>query len=155
MCHYHWPARNRWLRFEFHTAKMSQYKSNTAARMYVCMCGYENSTVILVNNVRLLLLWIWRNILGKSLEKETQVKTMEPKKLSTLRQIRPTLFMIGGLIGLHYGWFVLQQNEKLVPKEEQLTEQPIVTVGVPNVAKCVFHWEEKTIYSLMSKLFPF
>lgn len=55
---------------------------------------------------------------------------MERKQLTTFQKIRPTLIMVSAIVGLHYGWFLLQQNERLVPKEEQLSEQPILTVGV-------------------------
>lgn len=42
---------------------------------------------------------------------------------------KPTIVMVPALIGLHYGWFYLQGNEKLYPYAgSKLTEQPIVTV---------------------------
>lgn len=41
----------------------------------------------------------------------------------------PLIVMVPGLVGVHYGWFLLQQNEKLVPKGQQVNEQPIVTVS--------------------------
>lgn len=42
---------------------------------------------------------------------------------------KPVVVMGPVIVGLHWMWFKLQQNEQLVPKEEQLTEQPIITVS--------------------------
>lgn len=42
---------------------------------------------------------------------------------------KPVLVMGPGIVGLHWIWFKLQTNEKLVEKEEQLTELPIITVS--------------------------
>lgn len=39
----------------------------------------------------------------------------------------PIIVFVPLLIGLHYGWFALQ--ERIVPKNAQVTEQPIITVG--------------------------
>lgn len=44
----------------------------------------------------------------------------------------PVIVLVPTIIGFHYGWFLLQQNEKLVPKEKQTTEQPIVAVSESN-----------------------
>lgn len=53
--------------------------------------------------------------------------------LRTFYRNNSSLIVLGtGFIGVHYGWFVLQQDERLVPKEEQLTEQPIITVSLMN-----------------------
>lgn len=53
--------------------------------------------------------------------------------LRTFYRNNSALLVLGtGFIGVHYGWFVLQQDERLVPKEEQLTEQPILTVSLIN-----------------------
>lgn len=42
---------------------------------------------------------------------------------------KPVLVMGPALVGLHWMWFKLQQNQKLVAKEEQLTELPLLTVS--------------------------
>lgn len=54
--------------------------------------------------------------------------------------------MISGLIGIHYAWFYLQQNERIVPKEEQLTEQPIVTVGFKRTKYAVWPWKSVFLF---------
>lgn len=48
---------------------------------------------------------------------------------SVWSDFKPVLVMGTVLVGLHWMWFKLQQNPKLVPKEQQLTEQPIITVS--------------------------
>lgn len=40
----------------------------------------------------------------------------------------PVIVLVPAIVGIHYGWYLLQQNEKLVPKHQQVREQPIVTV---------------------------
>ncbi|OQR70021.1 hypothetical protein BIW11_11900 [Tropilaelaps mercedesae] len=50
--------------------------------------------------------------------------------LKTIKELilNPVTYVsVPGLIAIHYGWFKLQQNELFVPKEQQCTEQPIVT----------------------------
>lgn len=49
--------------------------------------------------------------------------------MGALRDYLPLIVMVPGLAGIHYGWYLLQQNEKLVPKHQQVNEQPIITVG--------------------------
>lgn len=49
--------------------------------------------------------------------------------MSTLwKKYAPVIVLVPAIVGIHYGWFLLQQNEKLVPKDQQVKEQPIVTV---------------------------
>lgn len=48
--------------------------------------------------------------------------------MGVLKDYLPLFIMIPGLVGVHYAWFSLQQNEKLVPKQQQVTEFPIVSV---------------------------
>lgn len=51
-----------------------------------------------------------------------------PKK-SFWNNWKPVLVMGPAFAGLHWMWFKLQQNPKLVAKEEQLTEMPLLTVS--------------------------
>lgn len=37
--------------------------------------------------------------------------------------------MIPSIIGLHYGWNILQNNENLVTADQKITEQPIIAVS--------------------------
>lgn len=39
------------------------------------------------------------------------------------------IVMIPSIIGLHYGWNILQNNENLVTAEQKITEQPIIAVS--------------------------
>lgn len=55
-----------------------------------------------------------------------------PKK-SFYNDYKPCIVMIPAIVALHFIWFKIQQNEKLVPKGEQLTEQPLVTVSARNM----------------------
>lgn len=51
-------------------------------------------------------------------------------KKSFWNDYKPLLVMGPVVVGLHWMWFKLQQNPKLVAKEEQLTELPIITVSI-------------------------
>lgn len=57
---------------------------------------------------------------------------MNPIKLSFYEKYKPIIVMSTGLIAVHYGWFYLQKNERIVPVSEQLTEFPITTVSQAN-----------------------
>ncbi|XP_034112745.1 uncharacterized protein LOC133839655 [Drosophila sulfurigaster albostrigata] len=48
-----------------------------------------------------------------------------PKKQSFLSRNLVAVVMIPSLIGIHYGWKVLQDNRKLVTVEEQIDLPPI------------------------------
>lgn len=50
--------------------------------------------------------------------------------MSTLwKKYAPVIVLVPAIVGIHYGWYLLQQNEKLVPKDQQVREQPIITVS--------------------------
>lgn len=42
----------------------------------------------------------------------------------------PVLVMVPALAAIHWGWFALQQ--RMVPPEQQVTEQPIISVSHRN-----------------------
>lgn len=52
--------------------------------------------------------------------------------MSFWEKYKPLIVMVPAIVGLHIGWFWLQGNEALNPeaKNEKLTEQPIVSVGL-------------------------
>lgn len=50
----------------------------------------------------------------------------------------PIIVLVPALVGIHYGWFYLQQNDRLVPKSQQLTEQPIVSVSTKRAYSILF-----------------
>lgn len=57
------------------------------------------------------------------------------KKVSFYRKYKPLVVMIPAIIAIHYGWFLLQKDERIVPKSEQLTELPVITVS--KMIKCL------------------
>lgn len=55
------------------------------------------------------------------------------------------IVMIPAIIGLHYGWNLLQNNENLVTADQKITGQPIVAVSYSYRAplKLCFHLHAK------------
>lgn len=51
-------------------------------------------------------------------------------KMGFVKDYLPVIVLVPGLVAVHYGWFLLQQNERLVPKQQQVTEQPILPVSI-------------------------
>lgn len=56
------------------------------------------------------------------------------KKVSFYQKFKPLVVMIPAIFAIHYGWFLLQKDERIVPKSEQLTELPVITVS--KIIKC-------------------
>ncbi|KAH8312111.1 hypothetical protein KR044_009448 [Drosophila immigrans] len=55
-----------------------------------------------------------------------------PKKQSFISRNLVAVVMIPSLIGIHYGWKILQDNRKLVTVEEQIDLPPITVSFVNN-----------------------
>lgn len=58
--------------------------------------------------------------------------------------------MIPVIVALHFAWFKLQQNEKLVSRNEQLNEQPLITVSL--IKKTTIYYSFALLKSLMIRL---
>lgn len=78
--------------------------------------------------------------------------------MSTLwKNYSPVIVLVPAIVGIHYGWFLLQQNEKLVPKDQQVTEQPIISVIIKSTSSLLTSAKKKYhfFYNIYILSFPF
>lgn len=80
------------------------------------------------------------------------MNSLDTHKMSTIwKKYSPVIVLVPAIVGIHYGWYLLQQNERIVPRDQQVREQPIVSVSISNCLLLV-HLKPKT--NILNAIFP-